>query len=1568
VTLKLDPDGSLHDGVPSNNVVSLQFVVPQYKGSLEGFIYRAGEDISSEVPLAQIERVALANGREQYVGEVFSDADGDTYYRFRDIPATTWSSAGGVEDLPYHLVISTVASAGYADKSVTVTLPRNSTAYLNVALDPTAVLRGVVKDGAGNPLPNASVSVNSTLTYTDSVTGHVFTTAVTEETFTDGNGNYIIGKLSPGTYNVKVFHPSCYPYPQDPATPVSLTLATGDNVHDFTLTTYYGRLAMHLNGDASRTDSTSLAVTFTGRPPEAWPVAVRLAESQDALTSATERPYPLTDRLVYTLADTAEGQKTVYAQFKNPDGLWSSPVSASITYDVTGPTGSVAVVDPDSDGKTDTSQVALALDATDAGSASLVTAVELSNDGVNWRRVALPLPAVHIHTEVPWTLAGSGQCTVHARYVDEWGNVGPEATGTITVTYPNAVLINGGAAYTGSTTVNCTFIPGETATEQGSANSGAFFGGTDVAYKVAQPFSLAQTQTVAGVTVALGRTSACAAPVTLSVYQPTPDGQPPAAGQTPLASATVAATDVPLAPDSWAVYTTALFSAPVNLAAGSYYLVVATTPSADNHYLLWADAIGYVPNVGAREYDDAIGAWVDSYAWENLAYKILVAQPRLRLCTDGGFDTEAWEDYTPQKSVTLSGTGLRSVGVQFGDAVPNVTSEVWADIFVDTTAPTADLAVRGYTPGACFPARDLTLDLTAGDEPGGSGIQAVRLGVSGPGVNDPGTWGPFQAVQEVTLPGDGSFLLTFEVRDRAGNTAIASQTVLVDTVGPVVGGFAIDAGKEYTNRPVVSVAWTASDAGSGLKDVRLSSGAAFTDWLPLTGPTALTGTWWVLPAWEGVHTIRAQFRDNAGHVTEVSDSIVLSYSRPYPAPRPTWSGLPWGGFATALPVTATWAASHDATGIASYHVQVAEDDPTFSPSSLRFDTNVAGTLSPLQQALGDTVLRDQHTYYLRVEAVNEAGTGSGWAQAYWSLRVDLSPPAAPTITSSSHPRQDVGYPGTQAVLSWTPASHISGAVGYSLVLDQSSDTIPDEVVDTTDTTATYEDLVPGRYYLHVRALDGAGHWSATARYCFVVDPNAPNPPTGLQATAGDGRVTLTWTASSTPGVGYNVYRATASGAYGATPVNPEPVAGTTYTDTGLVNGTTYYYVVKARDASGHLSEASNEVAATPQAQSGGGSGGGPGGGAGGTEPPTEPTAGETILTGTVDAGTGGTVQNEDGTVTLDIPGGAIPAEPGTLVLVTIEEVAPAEAAELLAGVTAPGGVTLIGRAFTFKAEMVVGGRHTPVSSFDAPLTFSMELSPEELAGIADPAKVGLFRLNDDGTLTFVGGKLVENRLVVQMWRFSRYVLAEVNITFGDLKSHWARKDIELMAAKYVVKGLPGGDFAPDERVTRVQFAIMLLRAMGLPEAQVAGLGAGSSAGPSPEPVSAGGGAVSFRDVEPTDWYYAELCAAVRAGLVKGYADGTFRPNDPVTREQAAAMVGRALLASGKAIGLGAAEVGDLLLGFADQGSVSSWARGDLALAIKEGIIRGRTATTIAPQAGATRAEATVMIARFWQME
>jgi hypothetical protein len=180
--------------------------------------------------------------------------------------------------------------------------------------------------------------------------------------------------------------------------------------------------------------------------------------------------------------------------------------------------------------------------------------------------------------------------------------------------------------------------------------------------------------------------------------------------------------------------------------------------------------------------------------------------------------------------------------------------------------------------------------------------------------------------------------------------------------------------------------------------------------------------------------------------------------------------------------------------------------------------------------------------------------------------------------------------------------------------------------------------------------------------------------------------------------------------------------------------------------------------------------------------------------------------------------------------------------------------------------------------------------------------------------------------------------------FGDLQNCWAQQQITDLVARGVLRGMTPTEFMPDANITRAQFATMLDGILKLSPQQ--------GVGP------------PFNDVAPGAWYYDNVSAAVYAGLISGYGNGLFGPEDPITREQMASMVARTLQMKTKLAKPDQPEIATILARFQDQGSISDWAKADVALAVQQGIIHGRTGDTFAPQAKATRAEAAVMI---WQL-
>jgi fibronectin type 3 domain-containing protein len=170
----------------------------------------------------------------------------------------------------------------------------------------------------------------------------------------------------------------------------------------------------------------------------------------------------------------------------------------------------------------------------------------------------------------------------------------------------------------------------------------------------------------------------------------------------------------------------------------------------------------------------------------------------------------------------------------------------------------------------------------------------------------------------------------------------------------------------------------------------------------------------------------------------------------------------------------------------------------------------------------------------------------------------------------------------QAALSW---SAVSGAASYNVYQGATSGGEGSTPVATgiTATNFNVTGLANGStYYFIVAAVNasGVGSFSTEASATPSASYGIPIAPTGLTAAAADSEVTLSW--SEVPGAStYNVYQGNASGGEGSTPI-ATAVTGTTFTATGLTDGTAYYFKVAAVNSYG-TSPFSNEATATPAA-------------------------------------------------------------------------------------------------------------------------------------------------------------------------------------------------------------------------------------------------------------------------------------------------------------------------------------------------------------------------------------------------
>lgn len=236
-----------------------------------------------------------------------------------------------------------------------------------------------------------------------------------------------------------------------------------------------------------------------------------------------------------------------------------------------------------------------------------------------------------------------------------------------------------------------------------------------------------------------------------------------------------------------------------------------------------------------------------------------------------------------------------------------------------------------------------------------------------------------------------------------------------------------------------------------------------------------------------------------------------------------------------------------------------------------------------------------------------------------------------------------------------------------------------------------------------------------------------------------------------------------------------------------------------------------------------------------------------------------------------------------------------------------------------------------------PMPKSMTVMPEQW---------GAFRYNETTKqFEFVPAKKVQIDGVwyamIRSYSNSTYLVADNEASFADVKKHWAQPFVEQAAAKGLINGVGGGKYDPDKTVTRAEFTAMLVRA----------LGRGASTSTSP-----------YDDVKPGAWYFDEIAQAKELGLLSFTNDKSFKPDQPLTREEMASMLAEAVALEK----LPTTEEIVSLDGYKDIGSVDAAYLEDVRLMVKLQIMTGTSANSFSPKGATTRAQAAVVLIRTLQ--
>lgn len=174
-----------------------------------------------------------------------------------------------------------------------------------------------------------------------------------------------------------------------------------------------------------------------------------------------------------------------------------------------------------------------------------------------------------------------------------------------------------------------------------------------------------------------------------------------------------------------------------------------------------------------------------------------------------------------------------------------------------------------------------------------------------------------------------------------------------------------------------------------------------------------------------------------------------------------------------------------------------------------------------------------------------------------------------------------------------------------------------------------------------------------------------------------------------------------------------------------------------------------------------------------------------------------------------------------------------------------------------------------------------------------------------------------------------------NNGLNDMLGHWAKAVVDQATMLGIVSGYPDGTFRPNDEVSRAEFSVMLGRGLNLDTFDA--------------------DAFDFVDDEQIpEWASSYIAQAVHKGIISGYADGTFRPNQAMNRAEAVSILIRAL---------NLPVVQDASVPFLDADQIQEWAKPYVAAAYEIGLVSGRDEQRFAPQEKVTRAEAVTMLIR-----
>ena len=235
--------------------------------------------------------------------------------------------------------------------------------------------------------------------------------------------------------------------------------------------------------------------------------------------------------------------------------------------------------------------------------------------------------------------------------------------------------------------------------------------------------------------------------------------------------------------------------------------------------------------------------------------------------------------------------------------------------------------------------------------------------------------------------------------------------------------------------------------------------------------------------------------------------------------------------------------------------------------------------------------------------------------------------------------------------------------------------------------------------------------------------------------------------------------------------------------------------------------------------------------------------------------------------------------------------------------------------------------------------------PYPVKGRINQDFVAVFQIQQDNQIVKKAGYYDDRRQEVRFTTMDcgRYFTGITDAHFRDIKNYpWAQKEILAMGAKGIIIGKEDEFFAPEDFITRAEIAVLMVRMLNLQD-----------------PTAK----VPFTDIQEDAWYSKAIGSVYQAGFMEGMGKDTFAPDAPITREELAKIISKALQQQGYVL-----EGVEGLESFLDQEVIAPWAKMDLSFLVKEGIIKGKEeGRMLAPKDKATRAEAAVLLYKAFEL-